>query len=68
MQVADLKEMIERVPFRPFSIRLNNGAQYTFTTPREIGATLEYSMIFHFGPRNATRIDADSIVELMESN
>ena len=41
MQVADLKEVVEREPFRPFTVRLNNGAQYTFKTPRNIGASID---------------------------
>ncbi len=28
MKVADIKDVAERQPFRPFSVRLNNGAQY----------------------------------------
>jgi hypothetical protein len=68
MKVAHLKDVLEREPFRPFSIRLNNGAMYSFNSRREIGATLEYSMIFHFGPNSAARIDSDRIVEIIESN
>ena len=68
MQVADIKEVVEREPFRPFAIRLNNGAQYTFHSPREVGATQEYNMIFFFGKTTAARIDTDSIVEVIEAN
>ena len=68
MKVADIKEVAEREPFRPFSIRLNNGAQYTFKSPREIGATRAYNMIFFFGESSAARIDTDSIVEVIETN
>lgn len=68
MKVADLKDVVERDPFRPFTIRLNNGAVYTFNTPRNIGASLDYGMIFYFGePRGAVRIDSDSIVEVIEA-
>jgi hypothetical protein len=68
MQAADLKEVFEKNPFRPFAIRLNNGAQYTFASEKEFGATKQYNMIFHFGERSAARIDADSIVEIIEAN
>ena len=68
MKIADIKDVVERNPFRPFAIRLNNGAQYTFTSPREIGATQEYNMIFFFGKTTAARIDTDSIVEVIETN
>jgi hypothetical protein len=67
MKVADLKDMVEREPFRPFTVRLNNGAQYTFKTARNMGASMNYGMIFYFGePRGAVRIDSDSIVEIIE--
>jgi hypothetical protein len=68
MQAADLKEVFEKNPFRPFAIRLNNGAQYTFASAKEFGATKQYNMIFHFGERSAARIDADSILEIIEAN
>ena len=68
MKLAELKEVAERVPFRPFSVRLNNGSEYTFPTPRYLGAAQDYSMIFYFAaePRGAVRIDSDSIVEIIE--
>ncbi len=49
MKVVELKDVAERVPFRPFTLRLNNGATYTFPTPRYLGAAQDYSMIFYFG-------------------
>lgn len=68
MKVSDLKEMVEREPFRPFSVRLNNGAQYTFKTPRFLGATQNYGMIFYFGETGgAARIDSESIAEIIEA-
>ena len=67
MKVADIKEVVEREPFRPFALRLNNGAQYTFNSPREIGATQKYNMVFFFGETTAARIDTDSIVEIIET-
>ena len=69
MKVADLKEMEERGPFRPFTVRLNNGVQSTFKSPRYLGASQDYGMIFYFAaPRGAVRIDSDSIVELIEAD
>lgn len=68
MRVTDIQEIIERDPFRPFTVRLNNGAQYSFNTRREIGATQDYGMVFHFHEGGgAARIDTDSIVEIIES-
>jgi hypothetical protein len=64
---AQLKEVAERVPFRPFTVRLYNGTEYTFPTRRFLGAALDYGMIFYFPePRGAVRIDSDSIVEIIE--
>ena len=66
MKVPEIKSLAERQPFRPFAVRLNNGAQYSFREPRDIGATKDYSMIFFFGRSHAVRIDADSIAEIIE--
>jgi hypothetical protein len=67
MKVREIKSLVERQPFRPFSIRLTNGAQYTFDEPRAIGAPRDYHLIIYFGKDEAVRIDTDSIVEIMES-
>ena len=66
MKVQEIKSLAERQPFRPFAVRLNNGAQYSFRERRDIGATKDYSMIFFFGRSPAVRIDADSIAEIIE--
>jgi hypothetical protein len=66
MQATVLKEMAERHPFRPFSVRLNNGVEYAFETPRDIGAPRDFHMIFHFGESQAVRIDTESVAEVIE--
>jgi hypothetical protein len=66
MKVPDIKDLAERQPFRPFSIRLSNGAQYTFRSPREFGAPRDYRIVFFFGESDAVRIDTENIVEIME--
>jgi hypothetical protein len=66
MKVADIKEVVERHPFRPFAVRLNNGVQYTFGDPKDFGAPKDFHMIFFFGESEAVRIDTDSIVEIIE--
>jgi hypothetical protein len=66
MKVETIKHLVERAPFRPFAVRLSNGAQYSFHTPRNIGAPEDCSMIFYFGRTDAVRIDTDSIVEIIE--
>ncbi len=69
MKTAEIKETLERNPFRPFAIRLTNGAQYAFKTPRDLGATKDYRMLFYFGDNGeAVRIDSESIVEIFERN
>ena len=66
MKSGEIKDKVERHPFRPFAVRLNNGAQYAFREPRDVGATKDYSMIFFCGRSHAVRIDADSIAEIFE--
>ncbi len=66
MKVEDIKSLVEREPFRPFTLRLNNGVQYTISKPRNIGAPEDYHMVFFFGPSEAVRIDTDSVVEIIE--
>lgn len=66
MQIAAIKELAERTPFRPFAVRLNNGTEYVFREPREFGAPRDCHMIFYFGQSNAVRIDTDSISEVIE--
>jgi len=57
---------VERRPFRPFAVRLNNGARYTFREPRDVGAPRDYRLIICFGANEAVRIDSDSIAEIIE--
>lgn len=66
MKVREIKELIERRPFRPFAVRLNNGTRYTFREPRDVGAPRDYRLIIHFGPSESVRIDTDSITEIIE--
>ena len=66
MKVEEVKNLVERQPFRPFAVRLNNGAQYSFREPRDVGATKNYNMIFFFGKSEAVRIDTESIAEITE--
>ena len=66
MKVEEIKNLVERHPFRPFAVRLNNGVQYRFQESRDIGATKNYNMIFFFGKSEAVRIDTESIAEIIE--
>ncbi|MBI4659104.1 MAG: hypothetical protein HY735_09690 [Verrucomicrobia bacterium] len=66
MKAADIKDIAERRPFRPFSVRLNNGAQYTFSEPRNFAAPKDYRVIFYFGDSDWTMLDLDSIAEVIQ--
>jgi hypothetical protein len=66
MKAVDIKHIAERQPFRPFTIRLNNGAQYTFSQPRNFAAPGDYRVIFYFGDSNWVMIDLESIVEVIQ--
>lgn len=67
MKTIEIKKVAERAPFRPFAIRLSNGAQYRFLEPRDFGAPRNFGMIFYFGKNEAVRIDPDNIVEIFEA-
>ena len=64
MKVKEIKKWAQRQPFRPFAVRLNNGAQYTFKDSKDVGAPKDYHIIFYFGEKDAVLIDTDSIVEI----
>ena len=64
MKLEEIKGVVERQPFRPFAVRLNNGAQYSFKDPRDIGAPKDYHIIFYFGEKEAVLIDTENIVEV----
>jgi len=66
MKVEEIKKLAERQPFRPFIVRVNNGAQYAFREPRNFGAPEDYHIIFFFGESDWALIDADSITEIIE--
>jgi hypothetical protein len=66
VQTSAIKEIIDRQPFRPFGVRLSNGAQHSFNEPREFGAPKDLHMIFFFGENNAVRIDTENIIEIFE--
>ncbi len=65
MNAATLKKVAERKPFRPFSVRLHNGARYTFREPRDFGAPKNYRDIIFFGKSDFVLIDRESIAEVV---
>lgn len=67
MKLKEIRGLVEREPFRPFAVRLNSGAKYTFKTARDLGATKDYLLLFYFAEsRDFILIDADSIVEVFQ--
>lgn len=66
VRTTELKQLAKRPPFRPFGVRLSNGAQYIFNEPRQFGAPADFNMIFFFGKSNAFRIDTENIVVIFE--
>lgn len=67
MNATAIKEVAERQPFRPFKLRLNNGAEYSFTESRNFGAPGDYREIFYFGDSEWVLIDTESVVELIRN-
>jgi hypothetical protein len=65
MKASAFKEVAEGQPFRPFTIRLNNGAEYTFSEPRNFGAPKDYREIVFFGESELVLIDPESIAEII---
>jgi hypothetical protein len=65
VKVEDVKSFAERQPFRPFVLRLSNGAQYTFNEPRNFGAPEDYHVIVYFGVADWALIDTENIVEIL---
>ena len=57
----------DRDPFRPFAVRLSNGAKYDFKTRRDLGATTDCLILYYLADSGGSvRIDADRIVEILE--
>ena len=65
MKVKDIESLVERKPFRPFGVRLNNGEQYLFMEPRDVGAPKDYHILAYFGMDEVVVIDTESIVEII---
>jgi hypothetical protein len=69
MKTQDIREIVYRQPFRPFTLRLNNGAEYQITEPRQVGAAGDLHALYWFEPAppfRMVRIDADQITEIIE--
>ena len=65
MNTSAIKEVVERQPFQPFTVRLNNGAEYTFNEPRDFGAPRNFREIVFFGDSESVLIDPERIAEII---
>jgi hypothetical protein len=66
MKVTELQKVLQREPFRPFTIRLSNGESYTFVEPRDFGAPRKIThTLIYFGPEEWVLIDVENIVEVV---
>lgn len=69
MKPNDLRKIIYRKPFQPFTLRLNNGAEYQITEPHHVGAAGDLRALYWFEPAQPfrmVRIDAAQISEIIE--
>ena len=66
-KTLELQQLIDRIPFRPFGVRLVNGARYDFQTCKDLGAPkkLGYSL-FYFGGEDSVLIGVENIVEIID--
>ena len=65
VKAEEIKSLAERQPFRPFALRLNDGVQYAFNEPRNIGAPEDYHVIIFFGKSECVLIDTESVAEII---
>jgi hypothetical protein len=69
MKVEEIKLLVEREPFRPFRIRLSNGATYSFNERRDVGAPRKLShTLVYFGETELALIDIENIVEIFNGS
>ncbi len=66
MKTAELKRVAQRRPFRPFGVRLSNGARYFFRESRQFGTPKDFNVIFSFGQKDWALIDTENIVEILQ--
>jgi hypothetical protein len=66
MKAAEIKDLVERRPFRPFTVRLTRGAKYSFKDARDVGTPKDFHLIIYFGKSEAVRIDTNSIVKIFK--
>jgi hypothetical protein len=67
MDIQQIRSVAERLPFRPFALRLTDGATYSFREPRDFGAPRDLHVICYFGQKDLVLIDPIHIVEVVDS-
>ena len=66
MNITALEPILEREPFRPFSIIMSNGGEYEINEPRELGFPRKVTdTLIYFGDDNWTLIDVENITEIV---
>ena len=67
MTIDTIRDVVFREPFRPFTLRMSNGAQYTFNSARDLGASKGLGTIVHFGEgERLALLDRENIVEVIQ--
>jgi len=66
MKTAELKRIAPRRPFRPFAVRLLNGARYISNDERNFGAPKDFHAIVLFEEKDIVVIDTENIVEVFK--
>ena len=67
MKAAEIKNLVERHPFRPFSVRVSDGALYTLSEPRNLGAPKDCHVHVCFGVSDRVLIDTNSITDVIHA-
>jgi hypothetical protein len=62
MKTEELRQFVDRIPFRPFSVRLSDGRHYDFLNLRDFGAPKSCRTLAYFGSNDFVLIDIENIV------
>jgi hypothetical protein len=74
MQLDEIKKFVDRYPFRPFSVRLSNGASYTFRELRDFGAPKDCHVLVVLRreglgvDRSRQRRGSDQLTRILQGN
>jgi hypothetical protein len=67
LKTKDVLDLVGRAPFRPFKLKLTNGAIYRFPTQKFLGNTQDGNLIYWFGPKGeSVLIDSEAVAEVSE--